>query len=150
MVSLANYIKECIFESQMIFEKNEKVYPKPGSHDTKTKFEIWVGDHAKQRQEERNVSTKEIIDAFYAAWPELNKGFKEGKFDVYERGKQAKEIVIIDARKDRQTPLTIGAFCYRNRATNKLLFPAFTIKTVYRDTGGAKQNREDRFKIFLY
>lgn len=151
MISLVNYIEECLlFENEMILEKNEKVYPDPKSENQRTKFEIWLGDHARDRQEQREVSNKEIVDAFYAAWPELNKAFKEGKFKPYKRGEKGTDIVIIDARKDRQTPLTIAAFLYRNRAENKLLFPAFTVKTVYRDTGGAKQNREDRFKIFLY
>ena len=149
MKSLNEYLEDALFESQMILERNEKMYPYPGSEDKRTKFEIWVGDHGRQRMEERKVSEKQIVDAFYTAWGELNKKFKDREFTA-DRNGQGNEIVIIDARKNREKPLTIAAFLYRNRASNKLLFPAFTVKTVYYDTGGAAQNRKDRIKIFLY
>ncbi|MCH5167544.1 MAG: hypothetical protein J1F35_06575 [Erysipelotrichales bacterium] len=149
MRSLLEFLDDEIFESQMIFERNEKMYPYPGSEDKRTKFEIWVGDHGRQRMNERKVSEKQIVDAFYAAWSQLNQKFKDREFEA-DRNGNGNEIVIIDARKNRQKPLTIAAFLYRNRANNKLLFPAFTVKTVYYDTGGAAQNRKDRIKIFLY
>lgn len=149
MKSLNEFLNDALFESQMILERNEKMYPYPGSEDKRTKFEIWVGDHGRQRMEERKVTEKQIVDAFYAAWGELNKKFKDREFEA-DRNGQGNEIVIIDARKNREKPLTIAAFLYRNRASNKLLFPAFTVKTVYYDTGGAVQNRKDRIKIFLY
>lgn len=150
MIKLSNFIADQIFESQMILERNEKIYPEQDKH---AKFEIWTGDHCRDRQEERYVTDKEIISAFYDAWPQLNKAFKEREFQAARRKEDAGEIIIIDTRKDKQRPLTICCFLYRNRSDNKLLHPAFTVMTVYRGEGpkqGAAQNRKDRYKIFLY
>lgn len=147
MISLIEFINEKMFEEEMILERNEKIYPTQDKH---AKFEIWTGDHCRDRQEERTVTDKEIIDAFYAAWPQLNKAFKEREFQASRSKEEAGEIMIVDARKDKQKPLTICCFLYRNRSDNKLQNPAFTVMTVYRDSGGAKQNRKERYKIFLY
>lgn len=147
MKDLSLFIYESQLASEMLLERNEKMFPRDGQ---RAKFEIWTGDHCKQRQEERNISDKEIISAFFDAYPQLNKAFKDREFKADRDPAVAGDIVIIDARKDKQTPLTICCWLYKNRADNHLLHSAWSVKTVYRDTGGAKQNRKDRFKVFLY
>lgn len=136
-----------MIQEQLLLERNEKMFPRPGQ---KAKLEIWTGDHCRQRQEERNISDKEIISAFFAAYAELNKKFKEREFEANRDPQKTRDLLIIDARYDKQKPLTIACWLYANRSDNSLYRPAFTVKTVYRDTGGAKQDRKDRLKIFLY
>ena len=73
MLDLYTYICEQLDAEQLIFERNEKLFRKDGDS---SKMEIWVGDHARQRQEERHVKGQEIISAFFAAYAELNKKYK--------------------------------------------------------------------------
>ena len=113
MKDLSLYIYESQLAEQMLLERNEKMFPRDGQT---AKFEIWTGDHCKQRQEERNISDKEIIDVFFNAYSQLNKAFKEREFKADRDPKVAGDIVIIDARKDKQTPLTICCWLYKNRA----------------------------------
>lgn len=141
------YIYESELQQQMILERNEKMFPKPGQE---AKFEIWVGDHCRQRQEERNITNKEIISAFFEAYPQLNKAFKEREFKADRDPKLAGEVIIIDTRYDKQKPLTIACWLYKNKSDNALRYSAWCVKTVYKDSGGASQNRKDRFKVFLY
>ena len=147
MISLVDFLSESLENAKFILERNEKMFPKG---QDQSKFEIWVGDHCKQRQQERNISDKEIVSALFAAWPELNKKYKEREFEAAKQASDTKDILIIDAREDRQNPLTISCFLYRNRSNNKLYHPAFTVKTVYKDVGGAKKTKEGIVKIFLY
>lgn len=147
MKSLSLFLEDRLFEEQMLLERNEKMFPKPGQE---AKLEIWAGDHCRHRQEERKISDKEIISAFFAAYAQLNKAFKEGEFKADRDPNNTRDILIIDARYDKQTPLTISCWLYKNRSTDRLKNPAFTVKTVYKDTGGAKQDRKDRFKVFIY
>ena len=147
MLDLYTFISEQLDTEQMILERNEKLFPRDGE---RSKMEIWVGDHARQRQEERHINDKEIISAFFAAYADLNKKYKEREFDANRDPSQTRDILIIDARNDKENPLTISCWLYRNRATNKLQYPAFTVKTVYRGVGGAKKSEEKAMKIFLY
>ena len=148
MISLVDYINESCYDNlELLLERNEKMFPKG---QDQSKFEIWCGDHCRQRQEERHISDKEIISAFFAAWSELNKKYKEREFEAAKVASDTKDILIIDAREDKQNPLTISCFLYKNRSNTKLYHPAFTVKTVYKDTGGAKKDKEGIVKIFLY
>jgi len=147
MISLVDFLSETLENLEMFLERNEKMFP---TGQDQSKFEIWCGDHCRQRQEERNISDKEIISAFFAAWPELNKKYKEREFEAAKIASETKDILIIDARNDKDKPLTISCFLYRNRSNNKLYHPAFTVKTVYKDTGGAKKQGDGIVKIFLW
>lgn len=147
MVDLYTYICEQLDAEQLILERNEKLFPKDGE---RSKMEIWVGDHARQRQEERNVKDQEIIGAFFAAYAELNKKYKEREFEADRDPSKTRDILIIDTRKNKENPLTISCWLYRNRSQNKLQYPAFTVKTVYWGTGGAKKSDEKALKVFIY
>lgn len=147
MLDLLDYINEALDTEQLILERNEKVFPSDGD---RSKMEIWVGDHARQRQKERKVDTQAIISAFFAAYAELNKKYKEGEFKANRDPKLTRDILIIDTRKNRENPLTVSCWLYRNRNENKLQYPAFTVKTVYWGTGGAKKSEEKAMKIFIY
>ena len=60
-------------------------------------------------------------------------------------------VQYVDARIDRSSPINIAAFLYRNNG-NKLQYPAFTVKTVYKgaDFSGNIYKHENIEKIFLY
>lgn len=145
-----------IDESFLILERNEKIFPKDKDRQ---KFQVWIGDHGKQRQEERHVSDKEIISAFFGAYDDINELFKKGEITVAKsqyKG-QYDRFVIIDARKDKRSPVCVSAFIYNNYSPNKLKSPQFTVKTVYKggDFSGAtrgdntSKGKEEK-KIFLY
>ena len=147
MLDLYTYICEQLDAEQLIFERNEKLFPKDGD---RSKMEIWVGDHARQRQEERHVKDQEIISAFFAAYAELNKKYKEREYEADRDPSKTRDILIIDTRKDKDNPLTISCWLYRNRSQTKLQYPAFTVKTVYRGVGGAKKSEDKAMKVFIY
>ena len=149
MKNLLECIEDSIFENMMILERNEKMFP---SGRDRSKFEIWTEDHCRERQKERDVTDKEITSAFFGAWEELNKLFKEREIEVNKPGKEPTSFNIIDARKDRNKPVCIAAFIYSNRDDHKLYHPAFTVKTVYKgeDFSGATKSNYKAKKIFLY
>lgn len=147
MLDLLVYIEEAFDTEQLILERNEKIFPQDNK---RSKMEIWVGDHARQRQEERKVSTQDIISAFFAAYADLGKKFKEGEFSANKDPRSTRDILIVDTRKNKENPLTISCWLYRNRGTNKLQYPMFTVKTVYWGVGGAMKSDEKALKIFIY
>lgn len=147
MIDICTFLYEKLDSEQLILERNEKVFPKSGE---RSKMEIWTGDHCRQRQKEKHVSNQEIISTFFAAYDELNKKFKEHEYDAERDPKNTRDILLIDARKNRDNPLTVSCWLYRNNAKNKLQYPAFTVKTVYRGVGGARKIDKNALKIFLY
>ncbi len=144
MKTLTDFIDE-----SLILERNEKMFPKPGAN---AKMEIWTGDHCRDRQSERHVSNKEIVDAFFGAWSQLNKLYKEKKIIVSKRHGEDNHVIIIDARKDRSYPVNIAAYIFQNHGTTKLNYPKFIVKTVYAgpDFSGNIYDKENAEKIFLY
>lgn len=147
MIDIYTFLCEQLDSEQLILERNEKVFPKSNE---RSKMEIWTGDHCRKRQEERHVSNQEIISTFFAAYAELNKKYKEHEFEADRDPKNSRDILIIDARKDKNNPLTVSCWLYRNNSKNKLQYPAFTVKTVYRGVGGARKIDKNALKIFLY
>lgn len=145
MKSLIEYISE-----SLILERNEQMFPK--KPESQSKFSIWIGDHGKQRMEERHVSEKEIIDAFFDAFQQLNKKFKDREISVSRDGKDSR-FIIVDARKDKTNPVNISAFIYRNSSKNKLYHPSFTVRTVFKGdsfSGTTRKDSAEEVKIFLY
>lgn len=69
-------------------ESNERIFPKNGQY---AKLRIDVGDHAFQRQQERYVSNKQVIDAIFGAYNDINGLFKSGQLKV---SKVAKIVVF--------------------------------------------------------
>lgn len=147
MLDISEHCKQNIYIGN-IFERNERIFPKPNKH---AKFEVWTGDHCRLRQTERFVTDKEIIDAFYGAYSQIRKLFDENKIYVSKHYGKDTHFIIVDGRVDRSSPINIAAFLYRNNG-NKLQYPSFTVKTVYKgaDFSGNIYKHENVEKIFLY
>lgn len=150
MKTLVDYINERLIDQlneQLILERNEKIFPRKNE---RSKMEIWTGDHCRQRQEERGVTDNQIVSSLFAAYAELNAKFKEREFEADRDPKKSRDILVIDARKDKMNPLTVSCWLYRNNSSSRLQYPAFTVKTVYYGTGGAMKSEEKALKVFLY
>lgn len=160
MKCLLDYILESSdykeFEQQMLLERNEKIFPtQQGKHE---KLEIWAGEHCKQRQRERNVSDKEILNAIFGAFKDIRSAYRNGDIKLSFNGEDS-QFVITDARRDKRNPVVVVAFIYKmlgakNKKDANPNFdrPSITVKTVYKgdDFSGSKADREYAHKIFLY
>lgn len=149
-------LTELIIEHQLIQESNIRLFPsKRGQHE---KLEIWVGDHCKQRQQERNVTDRQILDAVFGAYKDIKNLYKEGKLKLSKNGNDY-QFVITDARKHKNNPIVVVGFIYKmlgsknpSDINSKFDRPLFTIKTVFHgdDFSGSKADRSNAQKIFLY
>lgn len=142
---------ESIMES-LLLERNEKIWP---TDNKRQKFSIWAGQHYQERKKERNVNDKEVIDAFWAAYNELNAKFKDGEIKATRTGEESR-FIIVDARKDRANPLNISAFIYFAPKQTSLSGASFTVRTVYKGEDfsgtlrGTHSSKGNEVKIFLY
>lgn len=157
MKKIEEFINESLKEFTIILslddsinESNEQIFPKPGKY---AKLKIDVGDHAYDRQKERKVSNKDIIDAIFGAYNDINKLYKEKTLKVSKSGQDSR-FLIVDARRDKLKPINVVGFIFKNKNENKLSNPIFIIKTVFKgdDFAGAKRVSDDaeQHKIFLY
>ena len=139
----------CLFDND-IFEYNEQMFPYKRSK--REKFSIWYGEHGKEMMQKFNVSKFEIVNAFFAAWADLDAKFRKHEICVSKDGGVDNRFIIIDYRHDRNKPLCISAFIYWNYSPSRLDNPNFTVRTVFRgdDFSGIKRNLDDEIKIFLY
>ena len=144
-------LEEFIFE-QMILEKNEIIFPRNNEHG---RCRIYVGDHARERMQERKVFEKDILDAIFGAYKELSQKFKDGEIQQSRTGEDSR-FVIIDARKNRNNPVNVSAFISRSYKNNKLEHPSIIVRTVFKgeDFSGAMRGewktKGKEVKIFLY
>lgn len=148
MRTITEYCKQNIYISN-ILERNEKIYPQIGKYG---KFVLFAGDHCKKRQQERDVTDSEIIDAFKSAWSQLNKLYKEKTIKKSEDYGRDTHFIIIDARNNRAEPVNIAAFIYHIHSTNTLSGSSFIVKTVFKGENfkGTLRDDKDVEKIFLY
>lgn len=147
---------ESILEAQMILEMNTRLFP--AKNGQREKMEIWVGDHCKKRQQERNVSDKQILDAVFGAFKDIRALYKTHKLGLSRDGNSS-QFVITDARKDQNNPIVVVGYIYKMLGAKnpmdpngKFDRPSITIKTVYHgdDFSGSKADRSNAQKIFLY
>lgn len=156
MKNLNCFLFESYIEYQLINESNIKVFPKRGKV---AKFSWWKGNHAIERQKERNITDKEVTDAIFGAYNDIKKLFSEGKLVQSINGIDSL-IIIIDSRKDRENPVCVCIYLRSNYGTKKLNSPSFILKTVFKKTesnqsdfsglirNGSKRNGENI--IYLY
>lgn len=131
-----------------ITEANKVIFP---TSKKWAAIRIKVGDHAEERKSQRHVTDKEIIDTIYDAKNELKRMLKSGELKVAHYGEDPMTFVIIDARKDKEYPLSIVGFV--GRSDEK--FKQFTVivKTVarYKDFAASKRPDSEKEKhIYLY
>ena len=70
-----------------------------------------TGDHVEDRKSERKVDDSEIIDAIMGAKSDILGMLKNGKLKVSHYGeKKPMTFVIMDARKNKNLPLTVVGF----------------------------------------
>lgn len=148
MLSLEEFICE-----QLILEKNEIIFPKNREHG---RCRIYVGDHGRERMQERKVSEKEILDAIFGAYKDISQKFKDGEIVQSKTGKDSR-FVVVDARKDKNNPVCVSAFIFKSFKNNKLEHPSIIVRTVYKgdDFSGATRHNDSKkdkeeVKIFLY
>ena len=162
MIHLVDYLFECSLDKEYellydgeapILEGNEIMFPKNGKSG---RCKIYIGNHGKERMQERNVSEREVLDAIFGAYKELSQKFKEGELKQSRDGQDSR-FVIIDARKDQKNPVSVAAFIARSFKNDQLVHPNIIIRTVFKggDFSGATRHSNSRkgkeeVKIFLY
>ena len=116
MINFQQYIQENLqIDLGFVMEANKKIWPiksKEGGY-TYSPISIMTGDHVEDRKSERHVTDQEIIDAVMACKKKIPQMLKDGELKVSHYGQKDKEIVkfvIMDARKDKQMPLTVVGF----------------------------------------
>lgn len=115
MINFQQYIQESLqIDLGLILEKNKKIWP---TQDTKTgkwnysPISIMTGDHVEDRKSERHVSDQEIIDAIMGCKKKIPQMLKEGELKVTKyKDPKPYTFVIMDARKNRDMPLTVIGF----------------------------------------
>lgn len=148
MRDLLDIITESQVLEELILEKNEIIYPKNDEHG---KCKILIGDHGRQRMEERKVKEKEILDAILGGYKDISQAFADGKIKQVKDPKES-SFIVVDARKDKSNPVNVSGFIARSYKNNKLVHPIIIVKTVFRggDFSGTKADRKNEHKIFLY
>lgn len=157
MLNFQDFIKESLsVDLGFIFEGNKKIWPVPqkdkkgnvimgpnGKPLTKwSAITIMTGDHVEDRKSERKVEDQEIIDAVFGAKNDIKKLLQEGKLKVSHYGeKQPVTFVIMDARKNKQYPLTVVGFV--SWADKKFKQFSVIVKTVGRFSNFSSIMRKD-------
>lgn len=139
-------LNEYIVEAQLILERNEKIFPKPGEH---SKMTIFTGDHCQDRQSEREVTNKEIIHAMFDAFKDIDKAYRNKEINASFKNMRTNEFVVIDTRVSKSKPICLAVMLNKSQSDNKLRNPLFTIKTVYKgdDFKGLK-TKEKQFYLY--
>lgn len=152
MINFQKYIQQsAIYEDLLdcyIFEENELIFPTNGKYSP---FRIKYGDHTKQRQGERHIKKKEIIDTIFKAKSQIINMVKDGTLKVSKYGEEPYNFVIADTIKDPEHPLSIVGFITSTRKNNKEM--TIIVKTVarYKDFAALKRKDTEHEKhIFLY
>lgn len=159
MINFQQYIQENLqIDLGFIFEANKKIWPPIDKVSGKYKYSpisIMTGDHVEDRKSERHVEDREIIDAVMSAKAEILKKLKDGDLVVskYTKGKDEKlhTFVIMDARKNKQYPLTVVGFV--SWADQRFKRCNLVIKTVgkYKDFSSImRKDSEYEKHIYLY
>lgn len=148
MRDLLDIITESQVLEQFILEKNEIIFPKDNKPG---KCKILIGDHGRQRMEERKVTERQILDAILGGYKDISKAFEEGKLKEVKDPKES-SFIVVDARKDKSDPINVSGFIARSYKKNKLVHPIIIVKTVFKggDFSGTKADRKNEHKIFLY
>lgn len=148
MRDLLDIITESRLLEQLILEKNEIIFPKDNKPG---KCKILIGDHSRQRMEERKVTEGQILDAILGGYKDISKAFKEGKIKEVKDPKES-SFIVVDARKDKSDPINVSGFIARSYKKTKLVHPIIIVKTVFKggDFSGTKADRKNEHKIFLY
>ena len=150
MLSLNQYITENLLVSaNMICEKNHVIFPTKEKYGP---FTIMVGDHVDQRESERHVTDKEIVNAIFGAKKDLEKMYADGK--IKQSSKDFIDtFVIVDCRKSTNRPLSVVGFIAKSRKPNTLKHSLLIIKTVFKGadfSAATRQDSEKEHHIFLY
>jgi hypothetical protein len=143
-------LEEMLLENMLIMESNTLRFPKKSEP---SKFKLFTSEHCDQRMQERHVSEKELLDAVFGAYKDLNAKYKEKKLKQSYNGEDSR-CVIVDARKNKNKPVCVVLFLRHSFSENKLYKPTFICKTVFKgeDFTGATHARDTKgeFKIMLY
>ena len=115
MINFSQYISESLeIDLGFIFESNKKIWPLRDKKTGTFKYSpisIMIGDHVEDRKSERKVDNSEIIDAVMGAKSDILGMLKDGKLKVSHYGeKKPMTFVIMDARKNKDLPLTVVGF----------------------------------------
>lgn len=115
MINFSQYISESLeIDLGFIFEANKKIWPLRDKKTGAFKYSpisIMIGDHVEDRKSERKVDDSEIIDAIMGAKSDILGMLKDGKLKVsYYGEKKPMTFVIMDARKNKNLPLTVVGF----------------------------------------
>ncbi len=152
MINFQQYIQEsAIYEDLYdcyILEQNEVIFPTNGKYSP---IRIKYGDHTKERQGQRHVKKKEIIDTVFKARNQITNMLKNGELKVSRPGEELYNFVIVDTTQDPEYPLSIVGFIGSTRKNNKEM--TIIVKTVarYKDFAALKRKDTEHEKhIFLY
>lgn len=146
---LSENFERIYIEDETILEANIRIFK--GRPDKDEQFDLFIGDHGKQRQDRhmtinggKRIETYQIIRTLKQAYPDIQKLVDDGK--LKERKSKDDAAVIIDCSRDRSNPLNI-AFCINkiHKETKKL---NITIMTVY--LGDDFRMSKEEEKIWLY
>lgn len=150
MLNLQQYITENLLVSaELICEKNHVIFPTKEKYGP---FTIMVGDHVDQRETERHVTDKEIVNAIFGARKELEKMYADGKIQQSSKD-NIDTFVIVDARKSTNRPLSVVGFIAKSRKPKTLNHSLLIIKTVFKGADFSAATRSDsknEHHIFLY
>lgn len=114
MLNFQQYIQETLqIDLDLILEKNKKIWPvrDENGHWKYSAISIMTGDHVEDRKSERHVDDQEIIDAVMACKKKIPQMLRDGELQVSKWKDEKKHtFVIMDARKNRNMPLTVVGF----------------------------------------
>lgn len=174
MISLLEYINNItetyttIYDSDLLDEAmqgNNQIFPASGQS---AKMRIDIGNHTVEREDQRDVSNKDIINVMYGAYNEIKSKYKTGEIFTDPQAGDGKngegcKIVITDCRKDRNNPVVVVCFishmagvdksAAKSKTNRKWGKPTFIVKTVFKgdDFSGSKNSsNKNAKKIFLY
>jgi hypothetical protein len=99
-------LEEMLLENMLIMESNTLRFPKKSEP---SKFKLFTSEHCDQRMQERHVSEKELLDAVFGAYKDLNAKYKEKKLKQSYNGEDSR-CVIVDARKNKNKPVCVVLF----------------------------------------
>ena len=148
LISAKDFSDDKLLHEQLITESNELIFPKNNQHG---KCRIYIGQHGKDRMQERHVSEKEVLDAILGGYKDISQAFKDGIISQSRDGKDSR-FIVVDARKDKNNPVNVSAFIARSYKPNKLEHPSIIVRTVFKgdDFSGTTRNKKEEHKIFLY
>lgn len=152
MINFQQYIQESFIFDDLydcfITEENKLIFPTDKKYSP---IRIKYGHHTEERQGQRQIKKKEIIDTIFKAKSQIQNMLKDGTLKVSQRGEEPYNFVIADTSKDPNYPLSIVGFIGSTRKNYKEM--TIIVKTVarYKDFAALKRKDSEREKhIFLY